>query len=657
MNLRDIALGTVVYPLAAIRADESTTRDVQSRLLSWGYQPGPADGDWGSRTEDAYVAFARDYSYSTNTITPATAGHLVSLAFRSLKAIANQSSTFTLFSLRDNPILARSIQDRLTVLGYSPGPIDGDWGKSTQAAFTAFAQANQFPSDRLSPKAAQKLLGADPIPVPPPPVTNQPQPPPVPPTDVIVPTEPDNSQTLRDIALGTVTYPLSQLRSNVKIARDIQFRLSSWGYQPGPVDGDWGGLTEKAFITFARDYGYLNQSLTPQAAAHLASLAFRSLSQIAAQSSTFTLFSIKRNPLIAKDVQQQLKIKGYYTGPIDGDWGSGTQAAYDKFATANNFPTDRMPPQAARTLIASSAPPSPPTPPTTPPRENDPPANVVVPKSLSELRRSQYRWPLDRLAKSNSFIKELQQALSAMGHSPGPIDGVWGGRTKAGYEAMASVYGAEKDRISPRVAKLLLEPEVPRIKVITPPKKLNNSDYVEVARMIGTNTATIRAVVEVEAAGSGYFSDGRPKILFEAHWFSAFTNSRYDYSYPSISSPVWNRSLYIGGVGEWDRLYKAVRLDRAGALKSASWGLGQVMGFNHVAAGYSNVEDFVKDMHTSEGKQLMAMFNFINYNGLAPYLVRRDWAGFALRYNGEGYRVNQYDVRLAQAYNYWRNVA
>jgi hypothetical protein len=55
MNLRDIALGTVVYPLAAIRADATTTRDIQSRLLSWGYQPGPADGGWGQRTEDAYA--------------------------------------------------------------------------------------------------------------------------------------------------------------------------------------------------------------------------------------------------------------------------------------------------------------------------------------------------------------------------------------------------------------------------------------------------------------------------------------------------------------------------------------------------------------------------------------------------------------------------
>ncbi|NJN49761.1 MAG: peptidoglycan-binding protein [Alkalinema sp. RL_2_19] len=239
MNLRDIALGTVVYPLATVSADQSTTRDIQSRLISWGYQPGPADGDWGSRTDAAYAQFARDYSYSTTSMTPRTAGHLASLAFRNLQAVANQSATFTLFSLRDNPLIAREIQDKLKGMGYDPGPVDGLWGKTTQAAFTAFAQANQYPGDRLSPKVAQKLLARAAVPPvaappPPPPVIEQiPIPIPPPTTDVVVPTEPDNSLTLRDIALGTVTYPLSDIRSNVNVARDIQFRLLSWGYNRG----------------------------------------------------------------------------------------------------------------------------------------------------------------------------------------------------------------------------------------------------------------------------------------------------------------------------------------------------------------------------------------------------------------------------------------
>ncbi|MBD1822800.1 N-acetylmuramidase family protein [Cyanobacteria bacterium FACHB-DQ100] len=204
---------------------------------------------------------------------------------------------------------------------------------------------------------------------------------------------------------------------------------------------------------------------------------------------------------------------------------------------------------------------------------------------------------------------------------------------------------------------MLLEPAIPRIPVVRPTRSLNSQDFRDVARSIGCEVAAVRAVVDVEAAGSGFLRDGRPKILFEAHWFSDFTNGRFDYSDDNISSPVWNRSLYIGGAGEWDRIYRAANLNREAALKSASWGLGQVMGFNHAQAGYRDVESFVRDMHESEGKQLAAMFNFIKSNRLDRFLISRDWAGFALRYNGESYRVNRYDEKLADAYNYWLKAA
>jgi len=171
--------------------------------------------------------------------------------------------------------------------------------------------------------------------------------------------------------------------------------------------------------------------------------------------------------------------------------------------------------------------------------------------------------------------------------------------------------------------------------------------------MIGCQVAAVRAVVEIESSGSGFLADGRPKILFEAQWFSEFTDGKYDTSQPDISTVRWNPALYLGGTGEWTRLEKAIKLDRTAALKAASWGLGQVMGFNFQAAGYKDVESFVKDMYLSEGKQLTAMFNFIKSQQIDRFLINRDWAGFALRYNGEGYRQNRYDEKLAAAFHKW----
>ncbi len=184
-------------------------------------------------------------------------------------------------------------------------------------------------------------------------------------------------------------------------------------------------------------------------------------------------------------------------------------------------------------------------------------------------------------------------------------------------------------------------------------KELTEADYQKAAAAINVPVAAIKAVVRVETSGGGFFKDGRPKILFEAAWFSDYTKGRYDASHPNISSRRWNPSLYIGGPREYDRLAAAMKLDRQAALMSASWGLGQVMGGNYQSAGYTNVETFVKDMYESEGKQLLAMVQFIKSNGLADELRQQNWAGFAHGYNGPGYRANNYDVKLRDAFRHF----
>lgn len=184
----------------------------------------------------------------------------------------------------------------------------------------------------------------------------------------------------------------------------------------------------------------------------------------------------------------------------------------------------------------------------------------------------------------------------------------------------------------------------------TASKKLVSEDYERVAEMIGCNVAAVRAVVAVEAAGSGFLADGRPKILFEAHHFSRLTGRRFNASHPNLSSNRWNRSLYKGGAKEWDRMAIAVTLDRTAALKSASWGLGQVMGSNHHVCGHDTVQSFVNANFHSEGEQLKCMFEFIKTNRLDRHLRSLDFTSFARGYNGSGFAVHGYHIKLDQAY-------
>lgn len=158
------------------------------------------------------------------------------------------------------------------------------------------------------------------------------------------------------------------------------------------------------------------------------------------------------------------------------------------------------------------------------------------------------------------------------------------------------------------------------------------------------------AVMSVESRGFGFLKDRRPKILFERHVFHRETAGRFSSDHPDISNKKAG-GYGAGGANQYARLERAIALDREAALKSASWGVGQVMGFNAEIAGFSGVEDMVKEMMASEDAQMLGMFNFIKHHKLEKYLKNGDWEGFAKRYNGSGYKKNKYHTKLEIAFN------
>lgn len=179
-------------------------------------------------------------------------------------------------------------------------------------------------------------------------------------------------------------------------------------------------------------------------------------------------------------------------------------------------------------------------------------------------------------------------------------------------------------------------------------KELSERGYFIAASDLGVDVATIKAVAEVESAGDGFTADGRVKILFERHKFHSLTHGQFD-SDPDISNRTAG-GYGAAGAHQYARFSKAFALDADAAMKSASWGKFQIMGFNHKAAGFDTVGAFVDAMKVSEDEQLKAFVNVIKSFGLAGELRNHDWAGFARQYNGMGYKKNRYDTKMAAAY-------
>ncbi|MGV3579985.1 N-acetylmuramidase family protein [Brevundimonas sp.] len=202
------------------------------------------------------------------------------------------------------------------------------------------------------------------------------------------------------------------------------------------------------------------------------------------------------------------------------------------------------------------------------------------------------------------------------------------------------------------------------------------ADFADAAERLGCSVAQIRAVWDVEATGSGWFTGVRaeilaldgpggfldgsnlPKILFEAHHFDRLTGGRFRKSYPNLSSARWNKALYVGGQGEYERLHRAMQLDCDAALKSTSWGGPQIMGFNHALAGYATVDALVEAMKTGGRAHLMAFVAFVQNSGLTDALkaittFHASAVAFARGYNGPGYSANDYHIKIARAFAKW----
>lgn len=173
-------------------------------------------------------------------------------------------------------------------------------------------------------------------------------------------------------------------------------------------------------------------------------------------------------------------------------------------------------------------------------------------------------------------------------------------------------------------------------------------DIAAYAARLGCKIKQLGAVAKVESAGGGFDKSGKPKILFERHWFHRLTGGKW--------SPATFSNSDRGGYGEssWMKLSAACACDPDAAFSSASWGKFQVMGGHWAKLGYPSAYAMAWTTVQSEADHYEMLVRYIEAFGMKDELQAlsddpEDCRAFAKGYNGSSYAANDYHEKLARA--------
>lgn len=171
---------------------------------------------------------------------------------------------------------------------------------------------------------------------------------------------------------------------------------------------------------------------------------------------------------------------------------------------------------------------------------------------------------------------------------------------------------------------------------VGPARPLAPHAMEDAARTLGCETAAIRAVWEVEAAGRFFLRDGSVIRRFEPHHMPG-------------SSMGWRDSLAIGPKRRERMFVAAYENQPDAALRAASFGAPQIMGFNARKAGFASADEMVRAMAAEAEAQLDAFVGLVLAWGLDSAIRAHDWRAFARRWNGSG-KVDDYARKIESAY-------
>jgi hypothetical protein len=192
-------------------------------------------------------------------------------------------------------------------------------------------------------------------------------------------------------------------------------------------------------------------------------------------------------------------------------------------------------------------------------------------------------------------------------------------------------------------------------------KRITEEQLASLASEFGLELALLKAFMKIESRGSGFLKSGKIKLLFERHKFFKYSGSvpvsktRPDLANPTAGGYAKGITAEARGEKEYQRLQDAIAFHEEGAYKSASYGLLQVMGFNHTAAGHPTAKAMYEGFCESEYKQVKGALKFMESNGILKHLKLKSFTVAARLYNGSACCSNpriedNYDYKLERYY-------
>lgn len=164
----------------------------------------------------------------------------------------------------------------------------------------------------------------------------------------------------------------------------------------------------------------------------------------------------------------------------------------------------------------------------------------------------------------------------------------------------------------------------------------------EVADREGLNRQFCLAIAKIESDCTPFMPNDYPLVRFERHVFLKYIKRNH--------VNLLDKAIPLTGT-TFEYYQKAKELEPESAILATSFGLYQIMGFNHRYVGYDTPTEFEEAMCANVKNQVEAFAKFIKVAKLKDAINNKDFHKFAKTYNGPNYQQYRYADRLKTAYD------